>query len=97
MGLEQLHGENIIHGNQRPEHITITLDGTFVLTGLESDKSRDAKKLLDRKLNQIAYLAPEQLFGQKIDSRTDLYALGVLFYEILTSESDPSRLKTGRN
>jgi predicted ATPase/DNA-binding SARP family transcriptional activator len=89
MGLERLHAENIIHGNLRPGHITIKMDGTVVLTGLESDKSRDDKILLDREFNQIAYLAPEQILGHRIDFRTDLYALGVLLYEISTGGQQP--------
>ena len=70
--LERLHAKNIVHGNLRPEYVTITGDGTVLLTGFESGEFRDEKILLDRELNQIAYLALEQVSGQKIDFLTDL-------------------------
>ncbi len=88
-GLEHVHARENIHGSLRPEHVSITMDGAVMLTGFVVSESRDEVISQSRDLDQIAYLAPEQLLGQKFDFRTDLYAMGVMLYEMSTSGERP--------
>jgi serine/threonine-protein kinase len=103
--LAHAHGRGIVHRDLKPENILIE-DGTgrvritdFGL-GVAFDKAR-AEVALSRSLESsasapgagtLAYLAPEQVSGEPVDARADLFALGVLVFELLTG-----RLPQGRD
>ena len=88
-GLEHVHAREIIHGSLRPAHVTLTLDGTALLTDFNWSQSTDGETIQSIDIDRIAYLAPEQVLNQKIDFRTDLYALGVMLYEMSTNGERP--------
>ncbi len=85
--LDFIHATGVIHRDIKPENILVVNDqeirvadfGLALLPGdeLESDELKRAAGTFD-------YLAPEILDGTTFDSRSDLYALGVCFYEVLT-------------
>ena len=81
-GLEHVHAREIIHGSLRPAHVTLTLDGTALLTDFNWIQSTDEEITRSTALDRIAYLAPEGVLGQDVDFRTDLYTLGVMLYEM---------------
>ena len=94
--LEYAHGRGVIHGDLRPQNIFLTqqttLDtlepgvGMVKLTDFGLGRLREGKNLLDEVLvlQMAHYLAPEQILGEPLDARTDLYALGVILYELVT-------------
>ncbi len=98
--LSELHAESIVHQHICPEHIfwdadlaQITLCGFARAAPLSPQVGRTAPT------DDLAYIAPEQTgkTSQAIDPRTDLYALGVVLYEMLAGEhpfaaADPSEL-----
>jgi serine/threonine protein kinase len=85
--LDFLHHQNIIHRDIKPANILFRKDGTPVLTdfGIAKQLDQDAQLTLDRTaLGSPFYLSPEQAESKPLDGRTDIYGLGIVFYEMLT-------------
>ena len=85
-GLFHAHGQGVIHRDIKPSNILLNLAaGTVKITDFGcahlSDGERSRSGLL---IGTPVYMAPEQLAGQAVDGRTDLYALGVLLFQLLT-------------
>lgn len=83
--LEYAHNRGIIHGDLRPDNIFITPQGAYI-TGFGLGRISEGKSLRNLPLLYFdaAYLAPEQILGQPLDARVDLYALGVILYRLFT-------------
>jgi class 3 adenylate cyclase len=85
--LVALHARGIVHRDLKPDNILLREDGTLVLAdfGIAKDTSRTLSQTRHGEgLGTPFYLSPEQAVGGKLDQRTDLYSLGVMFYEMLT-------------
>lgn len=86
-GLGALHDAGIIHRDVKPGNILIGPAGTAKLTdfGLAKDFTCADVRLTqtDAVVGTAAYLSPEQILGKPPDRRSDLYALGVVLYEML--------------
>ena len=81
--LEHAHGHGIVHRDLKPENVVITGDGTAKLTDFGLARSMASRITTDGAITgTVFYLSPEQALGQEIDGRTDLYALGVMLYEL---------------
>ena len=84
--LEAAHKQGVLHRDIKPENIFVCDDGTlklmdFGLARLLGDMSKNQSSTV---AGTLAYMAPEQLRGEKLDARTDLYALGAVFFEFVT-------------
>ena len=84
--LEAAHAKGILHRDIKPENIFVCADGTLKLMDFGLARLLDGANSTQSGMivGTIAYMAPEQLRGEKLDVRTDLYALGVLLYEYLS-------------
>ncbi len=85
-GLGYAHGASIIHRDVKPANVRILEDGTVKVMDFGIAKSLQTESNLTQTgitLGTSAYLAPEQIRGEAIDRRTDVFALGVLSYELL--------------
>jgi serine/threonine-protein kinase len=83
--LECAHSHNLLHRDIKPENVFVCSDGTLKLMdfGLARLLGSDPATRSTVMAGTVYYMAPEQLRGDVLDGRTDLYALGVLLYEYL--------------
>ena len=85
-----LHGEGIVHRDLKPSNVLVQPDGTPVLVdfGLVShfggEISREALDIGEVGVGTVGYMAPEQIRGELLDARADLYSLGCILYELVT-------------
>lgn len=86
-GLEYAHGKGIIHGDLKPENILIKNNTPKISDWGFNRTLADSGKDITRLAFTPSYAAPEQLSFSKIDIRTDLYQLGVMFYEMVTGKN----------
>ncbi|MCA1582828.1 MAG: protein kinase [Acidobacteria bacterium] len=86
-GLGYAHRQSIIHRDIKPSNIRILEDGSVKIMDFGIAKSLLSESSLTQTgitLGTSAYLAPEQIRGEALDGRTDVFALGILAYELLT-------------
>lgn len=93
--LQQAHAAGIVHRDLKPSNILLGPDETAYITDFGVARSRDGEALTRAGaiVGTPDYLSPEQVSGEPVDGRSDLYALGIVFYEVLTGEL-PFRGKT---
>ena len=95
--LEVAHGAGVVHRDLKPSNIRITPDGTVKVLDfglakilenaeLHRDHPPTFQTSIGSLLGTAPYMAPEQLFGRDVDARTDLFALGVVLYQMATGE-----------
>jgi serine/threonine-protein kinase len=89
--LDYIHRNGVVHRDLKPENIMLDAEDhikliDFGIAGLEG-----ARRLTFAKLSQVMgtpdYISPEQVKGKRGDGRSDLYALGIILYEMLTGKT----------
>jgi serine/threonine-protein kinase len=88
-GLGYAHAAGIIHRDIKPSNVRILEDGTVKLMDFGIAKSMVSQSTLTQTgitLGTASYLAPEQIRGEALDPRTDIFSLGVMAYELVTSQ-----------
>jgi eukaryotic-like serine/threonine-protein kinase len=90
-GLRAAHAEGIIHRDLKPGNLRETLDGRVKILDfglartLESDLDVTQSLATTGVVGTLPYMAPEQLRGECVDARTDIYSIGVVLFELATS------------
>jgi serine/threonine-protein kinase len=83
-GLEAAHEAGLVHRDIKPANILINNEGTVKIVDFGLAQRTDATVSGDGKLTgTVPYMSPEQIAGQRVDRRTDLWSWGVIFYEML--------------
>ncbi len=85
-GLHAIHEAGILHRDLKPANIIIDSKGKaritdFGIAGIEADISKD-----EIRVGTPAYMSPEQITGRQVTTRSDIYSLGLLLYEIFTGK-----------
>ena len=88
-GVQAIHDAGIIHRDLKPENILITAQGDIKITDFGIAKAGSGPKLteLGGVVGTIDYVSPEYIELDQVDARSDIYALGVLAYELITGAS----------
>src|SRR5579871_3067668 len=100
--LEAAHHHGILHRDLKPANILVTANGAklldFGLAKLTSEVDEDYTHTSDGAvLGTASYMSPEQALGHEVDTRSDLFSLGSVLYELLTGKrafAAPSMLET---
>ena len=89
--LTYIHNHGIVHRNLKPENILVDDQDHIKLINFGVAAKTGAKRITFTNLSQVTgiseYLSPEELNGKRGDERSDIYALGVILYEMLTGKT----------
>ncbi len=85
-GLEAIHARGIVHRDLKPANVLLGRDGAVKIAdfGIALDGSARALTQTGHSVGTPRYMSPEQLYGERVDARSDLFALGVVLYEMCT-------------
>lgn len=85
-GLQHAHAQGVIHRDIKPANIIVDENGRVKITDFGMAKLLGGTKLTEVStvLGTMAYMSPEQARGEQVDHRADIWALGVLLYEMIT-------------
>jgi serine/threonine protein kinase len=96
-GLTAAHGAGVLHRDLKPANLRVTLDGRlkildFGLATLSPDAAEAVSTLITQTMatvpsgiaGTLPYMSPEQLLGEELDQRSDIYSAGVVLFELAT-------------
>ena len=87
-GVAAAHRAGIVHRDLKPGNLMITSDGTVKVMdfGIAKRAGVTGATKVSTSIGSPLYMAPEQILGRAVDCRTDIYALGVTLYELLSGQ-----------
>jgi serine/threonine-protein kinase len=89
--LGYIHNHGIVHRDLKPENIMVGAEDNIKLLDFGIAAKTGARRITFTKLSQFVgtseYISPEELKGTHVDARSDIYALGVILYEMLTGHT----------
>ena len=89
--LDHIHARGVVHRDLKPENIMVDAEDRVKLIDFGIASKAGARRLTFGKLSNIMgtaeYISPEQVKGKRGDARSDVYALGIMLYEMLTGET----------
>ena len=82
--LHHAHQQGFVHRDVKPGNVLLARDGRILLTDFGIAQAADRSGALTPTMGTPAYMSPEQILGQRVDHRGDIYSLGVTLYEMVT-------------
>ena len=85
-GLEAIHAGKIVHRDLKPANVLLSREGAVKIAdfGIALDGSARSLTQTGYSVGTPRYMSPEQLYGERVDERSDLFSLGVVLYEMCT-------------
>jgi len=86
--LSYAHKQHIIHRDIKPANMMLTPEGVVKLMdfGIARTGDQGGLTMTDTTIGSLAYISPEQIKGESVDARSDLYSVGVSLYEMVTGQ-----------
>jgi Protein kinase domain len=99
-GLAAAHNKGVLHRDLKPANIMLDGRGQVVITDFGLAGVADQIHGAEVRSGTPAYMAPEQLAGKEVSTRSDIYSLGLVLYEVFTgkrafSQESPEKLRKG--
>jgi serine/threonine protein kinase len=89
--LQYIHSHGVVHRDLKPENVMVDGEDRIKLIDFGIAAKAGARRLTFAKLSQVMgtpdYISPEQVKGKRGDARSDIYAMGVMLYEMLTGKT----------
>lgn len=84
--LDHAHEKQVIHRDIKPQNIMLLPDGKVKVTdfGIAKQPGAESITMTDKAIGTVNYISPEQASGAAVDTRTDIYSVGVMLYEMVT-------------
>ena len=88
-GLAEAHKLGVVHRDLKPHNIMIDKEGNARIMDFGIARSLDAEGITDAKvmIGTPKYMSPEQVEGEAVDQRSDIYSLGIILYEMVTEKT----------
>jgi eukaryotic-like serine/threonine-protein kinase len=88
-GLEHAHRAGLVHRDIKPQNLLVSRDGTVKIVDFGIARSSHGTRLTETGsvLGTAAYLAPEQAAGEEVTAAADVYAVGIVLYELLAGRT----------
>jgi eukaryotic-like serine/threonine-protein kinase len=89
LALDAAHSVGVIHRDLKPQNIMCDKAGRILVMDFGLARSIESKGMTQTGalMGTIEYMSPEQCMGKHLDARSDLFAIGLIFYELLTNET----------
>ena len=86
--LSHAHEKGIVHRDIKPQNVMLLRDGKVKVTdfGIAKTPTSEPLTMTDKAIGTVNYISPEQASGGRVDEKSDLYSVGVMFYEMLTGK-----------
>lgn len=86
--LGHAHSHGVVHRDLKPQNIMLTRDGRLKIMdfGIARLATASQRTVTDKAIGSVHYISPEQVRGQSTDSRSDIYSMGIMMYEMLTGK-----------